>query len=270
MMSEPDVKGEGMMNNPVEKNNLFQKRNLCFPLCVLAMVTLLVNRNPARAEEQGGWARSLSLGLNLSQGNSDTSLFTLNFLAEKENGGPSQSSWRLGTEASYGRGDEGEDTANNVRGFLDYKRWFSVRGYWATGTSILSDAVADIDYRLVLGPSVGYYFKRNPRTRLNAEIGPSYIREKIGGEEEDFASARVAERYEHIFSRTAKWWQSAEYLPDLRDGDNFLLNAELGAESALNSYLSLRFMAQNKYDNEPAEEKEKNDFSLVVSLNVKF
>ena len=229
---------------------------------------LFLSPNSAGAEEEKSWSRGLALGINMNRGNTDSSLVTMNLLAEKQRG--EIKVWRLGIDGSYGKTNE-EKTAENALAFLEYRRAVTDNLYWSATGSTFVDTVAKVDYRLVIGPAAGFFLFKDIQSQLSFEIGPTYTREKIENEPvENYASARVAERYDRVLSKTAKVWQSMEYLPDLRDGHNFLFNAELGAEAALNSSLSLRITARNKYDNEPADNKEENDFSLISSLNYKF
>ena len=244
------------------------KKSGSFFIIHILFFVLFFSLNSAGAEEHKKWSRGLALGINMTQGNSDSFLLTTNLLAERQNGEIKR--WRLGIDGSYGKTNE-EKTAENALAFLVYRHGVTNNLYWSATGSTFVDTVAEVDYRLIIGPAIGYFLFRDIQSSLSVEIGPSYTREKIKNKPtEDYISARIDERFEQVLSETAKVWQSAEYLPDLRDSDNFLLNVEMGAEAALNSYLSLRITAQNKYDNEPADNKKKNDFSLVSSLNYKF
>ena len=82
----------------------------------------------------------------------------------------------------------------------------------------------------------------------------------------DYVALRIAERFEHHFGTKARLWQSVEFLPQVDDLRNFLVNAEMGMETALSPRLSLRVVSQDKYDNEPAPNSKRNDISLTTSL----
>ena len=57
-------------------------------------------------------------------------------------------------------------------------------------------------------------------------------------------------------------------MPQAEDFDDYLLNAELGVEAALNSHVNLRTVLQNRYDNTPGEGLEKNDLALITGIGV--
>ena len=68
--------------------------------------------------------------------------------------------------------------------------------------------------------------------------------------------------------KNAKLVQSLEYLPEAEDFDNYLLVGEIGVEAAMSDRLSLRVVLQSKYDNTPAEGKERNDLSLIAGIGM--
>jgi hypothetical protein len=82
------------------------------------------------------------------------------------------------------------------------------------------DDIADLDYRFVLSPLVGYYFIKTATTFLSGEVGPSFVHEKQGGDEMSYVGARVGQRFEHKFKNTAKIWESLEWIPQVDDFDN--------------------------------------------------
>jgi hypothetical protein len=49
-----------------------------------------------------------------------------------------------------------------------------------------------------------------------------------------------------------------------------LIIAEVGAEAGLTENISLRTYIQNKYDNQPAPGRKKNDVKVVAQLAYKF
>lgn len=212
------------------------------------------------------WERSAAAGLTLTRGNSDTILLTASILALRK---AEKNELSLGADGTYG---EFEDTKNNetLHGFAQYNRLFTDRWYGYARLDALHDDIADVDYRLTLGPGAGYYFIKNDRTRLSAEVGPSFIHEKVGGDEDSYMALRVGEKFEHKLSDRARIWQSLEWLPQVDDFNNYILIAEVGIEADITKKLSLRTFVQDTYDNDPAPDREKNDLKLVSGIAYKF
>jgi putative salt-induced outer membrane protein YdiY len=121
---------------------------------------------------------------------------------------------------------------------------------------------------VVVSPSAGRYLIRDEKTKLSLEAGPSYVFEKLGDVNEDFAAARIANRFEWEISPTSKFFQFMEYLISFEDSSQYLFNAEVGIESALNSYLSLVISVRDYYINQPAEGRVPNDVLTITALKV--
>jgi putative salt-induced outer membrane protein YdiY len=61
-----------------------------------------------------------------------------------------------------------------------------------------------------------------------------------------------------------------EFLPQVDDFNNYILNGEIGVESALTKSWALSVILQDTYDNEPAPGREKNDVKLIAALKWKY
>jgi len=237
-----------------------------------AMLSILLT-GVVLAEDQSrtNWHGMVALGMTLAKGNSDTLQLNAAALAEKQ---LATDEFRLGADVTYALADWGRTNesvkASVIHGFSDYKRLFNPRLYGNLHIDALNDEVADISYRVILSPAVGYYFVKNDTSRLSSEIGPGYVTEKQSGYRDDFLTLRVTERGEHAFNKAAKFWEQLDYLPEVMAFGDYLLLAEWGAEAALNTRLSLRVVLRDKYDSQPAPGKKSNDLTLVTALAWKY
>jgi len=93
---------------------------------------------------------------------------------------------------------------------------------------------------------------------------------EINSEVDTFLTLRAAEKFEHQLTPNSKIWQMLEILPQVDDWENFIASLEVGAEAAMNESLSLRLVLQDKYDNQPAEGKKRNDLTLIGAVAYKF
>jgi putative salt-induced outer membrane protein YdiY len=218
------------------------------------------------ASSTNKWEKSAALGLTLTRGNSDTLLFTADALALRKWTADELS---LGASISYG---EQNDIKNNeaAKGFGQWNHLFSDRFYSYVRLEALHDAVADVEYRVTLSPGVGYYFIKEDRMHLSAEAGPGVVIEKQGSAEKTYFTARVAEKFDYKLNDRARLWQSVEFLPQVDNLDNYIINAELGVEAGLTKKTALRALLQDTFDNQPAPGRKKNDLKLVTSVVVKF
>ncbi|HRT04269.1 MAG TPA: DUF481 domain-containing protein [Kiritimatiellia bacterium] len=229
-----------------------------------------------------GLATALNAGLTMTDGNSETLAANVGLKTEGEKEG--LGAVLAGAEFNYGEStvkttttdeagvetveENDEKTVENAKIFANAKKTLSPRTFGYLDGSALYDDVADIDYRATLGPGLGAYLVKNDQRQLSLEAGPSYVWEEVGGARNDYLALRFAERYVCQALRNAKLVQSLEYLPEAEDFDNYLLVGEIGLEAAMSDRLSLRVVLQDKYDNTPAEGKERSDLSLIAGVGI--
>ena len=213
------------------------------------------------------WESSISAGLSLTKGNSDTLLTTVAFKTRKKK--TKENEFAFGADGSYG---ENDNVKNNetLHGVAQYNHLFSDRIYGFLNLEGLHDGIADLQYRFTFSPGVGYYFIRGTNTTLAGEAGPGLIFERLGDANTTYATLRLAERFEHKLDNGARVWEKAEILPQVDKLGNFLVNVEIGAEAALTKTLSLRVTVQDNFINQPAPGRKSNDVKLISGLVYKF
>jgi putative salt-induced outer membrane protein YdiY len=229
---------------------------------------------PVNPDVVKDWNGNVALGLSVANGNSSAYSASAGAALDKQ---WKKDEWHFGANGQYAvtnpERDDQDVTANNIHGAVNYRHLFDERLYGAAGEEIVHDDVADITYRFVTSVGPGYYFIKEPATRLRGEAGPSWLYERVSGSDpahHNYIAARVAERFEHDFSKNAKVWQSLEYLAKVDDWGNYLLNAEIGAESVITGSISLRLVARDQYNSQPPAGSKSNDITVVGALVYKF
>jgi putative salt-induced outer membrane protein YdiY len=251
-----------------------KRMQLHYATLAVTAIAILAGSINTRAEDakveepkKNPWEQSISLGLSVTDGNSDTLLFVGAYDAKRV---WEHDEFRGMVTGSYGETDS-NTTTEAAEGLAQYKHLFSERLYGTAYIDLFHDGVADITYRLTLSPGVGYYFIKSDKTQLSGDIGPSYVVEKLEGQGTDsYAGLRLAERFDRKLNDSAKVWQSLEWVPQIDDFGNYVLVFEVGVEAALNKTLSVRVVGIDRYDNQPAPGRENNDMSLISSLSYKF
>jgi len=173
--------------------------------------------------------------------------------------------------ASAGGGKTTQTSAESAHAFAQYNRLFTERIYGYFRLEGLYDGIAGIDYRITLSPGAGYYLIKHTNLFLRGELGPGYVFEKLKGSgTHDYATLRVAERGEWHINPRAKIWELLEYLPEIDRFQNYVVNAELGLDTAITAHLSQVTFIQDSYRSEPAPGRLHNDFKLVAGVKYKF
>lgn len=250
-----------------------------FSLAILTLPILSASaQTPAvtNAPPKPKWVSDVSAGVTLTRGNSDTTLATLTANADRKT---DENEWNFGGNATYGKAKVtaggttiDSTTAQNADAFLQYNQLFTPRFYWYARIEGYHDDIADIHYRLTIGPGVGYYFIKQTNIDFSAEAGPAYISEHLGSQQLDFATLRVSEKFHFQLSDRARIWETAEIDPDVGNISNYIITSEVGVEADLNAAknLSLQVYWDDSFNSKPVPGRQKNDAKFVAALDYKF
>jgi len=234
----------------------------------MMMVAVVLMGSTVVLQAEAGWDTTVSAGLNMTSGNSDSTVANAGVNAVRTQG---KHETRLLAEANYGNSktDGAEQTtADNLKGGVGHK--YTLNGsFLYSNNSIFRDTVADLDLRLILGAGGGYHVIKSETATLDIELGVAYIREERADDtEDDNIAFRVAARHDQAFSETAKLWASVEYLPQADDFGIYLVNSEAGVEAVLSQriQLNLRLVVQHRYDSDVPEGRENSDLAVISAL----
>lgn len=235
---------------------------------------------PADMEKppQYPWKSSLTAGLTLTQGNSHSLMYYGAIDSTKKT---PDNEFSLGASGAYGSQDS-EESVNTYGGYSQWNHLFTERFYDYIRLEARRDLVANVDYRITLGPGLGYYLVKNTNTTLSVESGAGIEFQRIGQkttvgtntvnsyDNEYFATARFAEKFEHKVNDHLRIWQSVELLPQVDEFDNYTLRFELGLETGFTKTMSLKTFVVDNFASQPADGRQKNDFRMVSALSYKF
>lgn len=212
------------------------------------------------------WQSSISAGLTLTRGNSDTLLVTGGVLTEKKG---KINEWGFGVDGAYGV-NNGERDVDTLHTFGQVNHLFTDKFFAYLRVNALHDGIADLQYRLTIGPGAGYYLLKETNTTLAFEGGSAIVLERLGSQDNTYATLRLAQRFERKFVDRARIWQSVEILPQVDEFNNYIVNAEVGIEATISKSLSLQTFVVDNYVNQAAAGRQQNDVKLVSGLKYKF
>ncbi len=216
-------------------------------------------------KEPGAWDLSAALGFNLTSGNISSRLLTASFNAEREK---DSDIYKFNITGADGE-QEDEKTQRFIRSTARYNRLISDRTYLGAGGSFLKDDIANVDYRGVISPGIGYYVVKSDDVELSFEGGPAYVWQKLT-ETENFLAARAANDFSWKLSETAKIFQTAEFLLNTDETEEYIIVGTAGLEASLTSSLALVTSIQDRFNSVPADGRQKNDVLVTTALKVAF
>ncbi len=213
------------------------------------------------------WETTLGIGATVTRGNSQTVAVNAQVTTVKK---WDKNEIDLGASGNYSQ-DKGVTSSEQANGYAQYNRLFSERLYGYARAEVLYDAIADIDYRVTLSPGAGYYLIKSTKTSLKGEIGPGWVYEKDTGQSgRDYFTLRLAELFDYRITETSKFYEKAEYLPAVDNWGQYIINGEIGIETALVKGFGTKIYAQDSYNSKPANGRDNNDFKLVAAVTYKF
>lgn len=249
-------------------------------LLTFSMLTTLqaqeAKKDAPKPAEKKAWTHSSGAGVTITSGNSETTTANLshNSTWEKD-----KNKLTISVTGAYGVKETEDDSGNkskdefvnNINEKAQFNRKFSDSFYWYIVQGAEEDRIANLEYRLSIGPGVGYsVFKRDP-FKLDVEAGAVYINEKLKDKDaEDIISGRIAEKFTWMISDTANLWLNAEALLNLEESDDFRINAELGIDVKINQNWLIRSSIQDKFYNNADSDTEKNDIIFMTSVVFKY
>lgn len=232
------------------------------PLFYLLVVVSFL-RSVSGAEEDSPWELTGASGLSWAGGNSDSLAFSLQFLGSYEKDGEEAF---VGTDYFYSE-DDGVRSTDSLRIFGQYNHGLTERFYVGGFGGYFRDGAADIDYRIDPSALLGYRVIKRENLNLAFEAGPGYTWRQRGGVADDFATLRLAERFEWKFSPASRLWQSVSLTQNVKDFSGYLIDLELGVETRITSSWALRTFVRHRIDSEPAVGRGESDTSLILGLS---
>lgn len=250
-----------IVTNTVNLTNVIVK--VPVPVPVLAVTAA----PPKKVVVKYPWQNTITAGLTLTRGNSDTVLTSLKYYTDKKT---PINEFTIEGDGTYG---SAAGIANNetLHGFSQWNHLFSPSWYSYLRAEGLHDGIAQVKYRATLTSGLGYYFIKNTNTTLSAESGPGIVIERVGIADNTYATMRVAQRFEHKFNVNAsRIWETVEFLPQIDKPSDYLVNAEIGAESAIYKQVSLQICLDDNFNSQPALGLKRNDVKIVSGISYKF
>ncbi|MDF1755465.1 MAG: DUF481 domain-containing protein [Verrucomicrobiales bacterium] len=217
-------------------------------------------------KDSGDWKFTGTAGGSILSGNTESSVYNAAFTGAKRS---DQVETGFGLSGGYGK----EATAVTAQQFSSHAfQNYDLANRWYIGgrTDFSHDRVAQLDYRVASGATLGYRLIDKPDcTSLKLEGGPGYIFEKQNGTS-SYASLRFGEYFEHALSPSVKLFQSTEYQAALEDFEDYLLINKGGVDFCISKNWTWTNAVVHTYDNTPAPGLEESDVSVLSGIKWTF
>lgn len=260
-----------------------QFQSICLALSVATVSTLaaeLSTNAPAATKPPAippkppsPWQSTASMNAAASRGNADTLLMQAAITSLRK---WDKNEIALGADATYGSNSDPTTrkettTAQNYGLYAQYNRILSDRVYLGLRSDARQDRIAFVDYRATVAPALGYYVVKNDRLKVKTESGPAFIFESLqGAGTANYLTVRLAEEVQWKINDRASIIQGMEYLPQVADFGNFVINLNLGLSTKITEKASATITFQDFYRSVPAPGRRGNDLRLMAGISYSF
>jgi putative salt-induced outer membrane protein YdiY len=223
---------------------------------------------PLRWLPTSGWSNTAEVGLNGTDGNSQTTSMQAGADVSWKN-----ERWKIRSDLNFVRTQANEvETQNNALYDLDVERILGSTPWTTFGELMLEyDEFKAFDLRLAINGGLGYYWIKNDRTSLNTRFGAGTSSEFGGPSEEWKPEAVFGVDAEHRISKHQRLTAKVDYYPSWNQFSDYRLVSDVAWEILLDGSdnLSLKMSANDRYDSTP-EGRLPNDINYSALLLYKF
>ena len=240
----------------------------------LVWVTLfLCMASGAIAEEEIGWNGNLGLAYLQTDGNTESQTLSLDAKVQRSF---SQAKLTAEGKGLYGK-KEGETTEKSWIASLKYDQNVTDRTYLYALETVDRNTLKGIEFRFNHQGGLGHYFIKTEKDTLKVEIGAGYVSEhqiivdpldplmKIK-DENGYPSARAFGEYSHVFTETTRFEQTVEFLPNLKETEDYMINEESALITNLFGQFALKVSFSVTFDHLPPEGFKKSDRLFKTAL----
>ena len=168
----------------------------------------------------------------------------------------------------YSESDE-NTSANKYNVELDYNHMINEKLYSYMGINYIKDQLSDYDYRLNIGPGLGYKLLEDEIQTIDIQGGLDYAYDKYNdGLKDNYLAGRSELNYKYQFSKNVQFKQMLSYLASFEDGEKYFAVSDSAIGVKMTQNLSLGVSYNMDYTNKT--EKEKLDTKFLTSLIIDF
>ena len=204
---------------------------------------------PLFAQETPPWKGNLEMSYLKTSGNTDSETFLAAGKAER-----TFAASKLSGEfkALYGQSN-GVASDKSWIGTLKYDRNITEYAYGFLSETVERNTLKGIEIRYITLTGLGHYFIKTASDTFRGEAGLGYTRENPVSPFDDrgFPTARLFGGYAHSFTEKTRFEQTVEYIPNLKEARDYMINEESALITNLMGNLAFKISYAVLYDHLP-------------------
>ncbi len=239
----------------------------------LIMLFVLVNEVKAQISDETFWKIRFKFSYENTSGNTDTKTLSGNLESEKVAGADR---YYIKGKVLYGS-EANEEIKNKWSLGVRWERLFSNRIFGFLSSEYLRDRFSGYDYRVLIGPGLGYDIVKTNKHYLKGLFSSLYsyddydITSKEGRKSDSYVSGKASIEYSWEIFEYLKLRQIADYSLSFKYADKYFIDSETSLEVKINEYLAFGISYIINYQNQlPLYSNEHTDLAFTSSLILEF
>jgi len=219
------------------------------------------------AGEELPWVIEGGLGFTYKDGNSEVLNFALRGKVEKK--------WaadllRFTLQSIYAENAGVESTSEHIL-VQRYEHYMGEKHRIWQQLWLETDSQESLSLRFVLTAGYGYRFVKNENFELWGEVGGGWSSETFyGGASNDEGIAQININWTWQITKALKYIQNIQFWPSLSNGGEWKMIWDSQFIMPVSDRWSFALIVQDQYNSDPPAGNEKNDFTIIFTLNFDF
>lgn len=244
----------------------------------LAEITTIRNDDEEKAYERllkptwaQLWAGAGTLGLAGTAGNAETMTFTAGITAARVTNTDKISLYFNTIKASALTNGKDTDTAQAVRGGIDYNHNLHPRVFADVFNDYEYDKFQDLNLRFALGGGLGFHAIKTERSHLDLLGGLDFNHSSFSTPLiQKTAEGYYGDDYSLKLKGATSLVQSFRMFDDVTNGGQYRVNFDTGLSTKIAKRLTWNVSLSDRYLNHPAPGRKTNDFLYTTGLGITF
>ncbi len=217
------------------------------------------------------WSGTVDVGFSMTSGNSDTRTFTAALRGVRET--PNNKF------TVYANALQVKDTSNNNRRITAQSVWTGARHdvdinrkWFAFGSGDFEyNKPQRLDLRAVLGGGLGYHWIRKDRTNLDFTMGVTNNYENFStGIKRNSAELLLGQELKFKLNSRVRLTERAVFYPNISRMGDIRALFDASVQTDINNWMGWHFTVGNRFNSNPVDRTERNDFLLSTGLRFSF
>ena len=155
---------------------------------------------------------------------------------------------------------------------INYDYFLTTHWYLSSLVQLHKETTANLDLRTGVGESLGYRWFKSKQSGLETEAGLGWVQERFSNNSPDqsYTAMRLAWDYFYQLTGNTRFFHETEWLASLENKQDQFADSKTGISTQLNSRLTLDAKVRYRWNQTPAANSDRNDWTYIFGIGWRF